>query len=206
MTREALDGQSVSTSAHGRYKKRFTKNPVSADGCFCYNNTMPRTGSLDSFRSILDGLAKRLGLESRLLELRLQHEWRDIVGEPIGSHTWPAHIRFKKLSLVVRNSVWLQQLTFLKPTLLAKLNEAAGTELVKEIVLRVGDIPVPAAAPSDARATDETFPETDAALAEAAGHVSAIQDPGLRERFTSVISKYPSQAPLPPATGRSHVL
>ncbi|MBH0204978.1 MAG: DUF721 domain-containing protein [Nitrospira sp.] len=182
------------------------KNPMSADGRSCYNNTMPRTGSLDSFGSILDGLAKRLGLESRLLELRLQHEWRDIVGEPIGSHTWPAHIRFKKLSLVVRNSVWLQQLTFLKPALLAKLNEAAGTELVKEIVLRVGDIPVPATAPSDARATDGMSPQTEAALVEAAGHISVIQDPGLRERFTSVISKYPSQAPLPPATGRSPVL
>ena len=167
---------------------------------------MPRTGSLDSFGSILDGLAKRLGLDSRLLELRLQHEWRDIVGEPVGSHTWPAHIRFKKLSLVVRNSVWLQQLTFLKPTLLAKLNAAAGTELVKEIVLRVGDIPVPAAAPFDARATDGTSPETEAVREEAADHVSAIQDSGLRERFTSVISKYPSQVPLPPVTGRSRVL
>jgi predicted nucleic acid-binding Zn ribbon protein len=167
---------------------------------------MPRTGSLDSFGSILDGLAKRLGLESRLLELRLQHEWRDIVGEPIGSHTWPAQIRFKKLSLVVRNSVWLQQLTFLKPSLLAKLNEAVGTELIKEIVLRVGEIPVPAATPSDGRATDGKSPETEAVRAEAAGHVSAIQDPGLRERFTSAILKYPSQAPLPPATGRSRGL
>lgn len=166
---------------------------------------MPRTGSLDSFGSVLSGLAKRLGLESRLLELRLQHDWRQIVGEPIGSHTWPAHIRFKKLSLVVRNSVWLQQLTFLKPALLAKLNAAAGTELVKEIMLRVGDIPSPPATPSDARATDGMSSETEAARAEAAGHVTAIQDPGLRERFTSVISRYP-QAPLPPATGRSRSL
>ena len=167
---------------------------------------MPRTGSLDSFGSVLSGLAKRLGLESKLLELRLQHDWRHIVGEPIASHTWPAHIRFKKLSLVVRNSVWLQQLTFLKPALLAKLNAASGTELVKEIVLRVGDIPSPPAAPSDSLAIDGKSPEAEAARAEAAGHVAAIQDPGLREQFTSVISKYPSQAPPPPAKGRSRVL
>ena len=44
----------------------------------------------------------------------------------MGSHTWPAQIRFKKLYLVVRNSVWLQQLTFLKPALLAKLQAESG--------------------------------------------------------------------------------
>lgn len=167
---------------------------------------MPRTGSLDSFGSVLSGLAKRLGLESRLLELRLQHEWREIVGEPVGSHTWPSQIRFKKLSLVVRNSVWLQQLTYLKPALLATLNKAAGTEFVKEIVLHVGDIPAPPTAHSDIPVADGTSPEAEAARAEAALHVAAIQDPGIRERFTSVISKYPSQAPLPPATGRSRAL
>ena len=80
-------------------------------------------GSLDSFSVILSGLAKRLGLQSHLFELRLQQQWREIIGEPIASHTWPAQVRFKKLYLLVRNSVWLQQLTFLKPTLLAKLNK-----------------------------------------------------------------------------------
>jgi hypothetical protein len=167
---------------------------------------MARTGSLDSFGSILSGLAKRLGLESRLLELRLQHEWCRIVGEPVASHTWPVHIRFKKLTLVVRNSVWLQQLTFLKPALLAKLNEAAGAELVKEIVLRVGEIPSPATSPSDTPGLDGKSLDAEAARAEAVTHVAAIRDPGLRERFTSVISKYPPQAPLPPAKGRSRSL
>lgn len=167
---------------------------------------MTHTRSLDSFGAILSGLAKRLGLESRLLELRLQHEWREIVGEPVGSHTWPAQIRFKKLYLIVENSVWLHQLTFLKPALLAKLNAAAGTELVSEIVLRVGEIPSPTTAPSDAPAADSKSPEAEAARAEAASHVTAIRDPGLRERFTSVISKYPSQAPLPPVKGRSRAL
>jgi hypothetical protein len=181
----------------------FTRNAVSAEGRSCYNAAMARTGSLDSFGGILSGLAKRLGLESKLIEYRLQHNWREIVGEPVGSHTWPTHIRFKKLYLIVRNSVWLQQLTFLKPALLAKLNNAAGTELIEEIVLRVGDIPSPASAPADAPTAERKSPESEAARAEAASHVAALQDPGLRERFTSVISKYPSQAPLPPAKGRS---
>jgi predicted nucleic acid-binding Zn ribbon protein len=149
---------------------------------------MRAQGPLDSFETILAGLAKRLGLESRLLELRLQHDWRRIVGEPIASHTWPHHIRFKKLYLIVQNSVWMQQLTFLKPTLLAKLSAAAGPALVTEIVLRVGELPSPEAGGSAQTATRQPT-VTDAALTEAAAHAAAVQDQDLRNRLTQVMAE-----------------
>jgi hypothetical protein len=128
-------------------------------------------------------------LESRLLELRLQHQWKEMLGEPIASHTWPDQIRFKKLYLVVRNSVWLQQLTFLKPTLLAKINAEAGTELITEIVLRVGEIP------AHSRETDFDTNKTaqpvvsEAALTEASAHAASVQDPDLRTRLTQVMAE-----------------
>ena len=166
---------------------------------------MAKARSLDSFGAILSGLAKRLGLETRLLELRLQHDWHDIIGEPIASHTWPAQIRFKKLYLVVQNSVWLQQLTFLKPTLLAKLRDASGTELIGEIVLRVGEIPSPRSAP-DAASSDGNLSEVQLD-ADTVSHTTGIQDLELRERFTRVISRYPSrQVPPLPAKDRSRAL
>jgi hypothetical protein len=166
---------------------------------------MGKAMSLDSFGAILSGLAKRLGLETRLLELRLQHDWPDIIGEPIASHTWPSQIRFKKLYLVVHNSVWLQQLTFLKPTLLAKLRDVAGTELIGEIVLRVGEIPSPRSASavvSSGGDLSEVRVDTDTV-----SHTAGIQDLELRERFTKVISGYPSQqAPPQPARDQSRAL
>ena len=152
---------------------------------------------LDSFGAILSGLAKRLGLESRLVELRLQHQWRDLLGEPTGSHTWPDQIRFKKLYLIVRNSVWLQQLTFLKPALLAKLHEETGPHLITDIMFRVGEIPACASTGADASAASVALiPE--AQLTEALSHTAAIQDRALRERFTEVISRYPAPVPIPP--------
>jgi len=158
---------------------------------------MAGSGPLDSLSAILSGLSKRLGLEPRLLELRLQDHWHDLVGEPIAAHTWPAQIRFKQLYLTVQNSVWLQQLTFLKPTLLAKLNAHSGMEGFTEIVLRVGQIPSRA---SLTAAADRKPLFTGIARAEALSHTAAIQDPGLRERFIEVISKYPPPpAPHPPA-------
>ena len=161
-------------------------------------------GSIDSLSCILEGLARRLGLESKLLESRLRRNWVSIVGEPIASNTWPDQIRYKKLYLLVHNSVWLHQLTFLKPTLLHKLNTVAGGELVTDIVLRVGEIPSRAAASATAHPIDGDCTVSDVALAEASSHVSAIQDPDLRLRFTEVISRYP-QAPPPSGWDPSHV-
>ena len=144
--------------------------------------------SLDSFGTILSGLAKRLGLESRLVELRLQRHWRDIIGEPTGSHTWPDQIRFKKLYLVVQNSVWLQQLTFLKPTLLAKLHAEMGPDLVTDIVLRVGEIPrLPDTSAMQQEDTAATV--NDVALSEASAHAAAVQDPDIRARLAQVMAE-----------------
>ncbi|CUS33810.1 DUF721 domain-containing protein [Candidatus Nitrospira nitrificans] len=163
----------------------------------------PRT--LDSFGNILSGLSKRLGLESRLLELRLQRRWHELVGEPMASHTWPAQIRFKKLYLVVRNSVWLQQLTFLKPALLTKLQAEFGTECVTDIACRVGEIPADSAASSSCLTTDLGTPRPEESSAEVCSHTTVIQDPALREHFRKVISAYLVQAPPPPARGPSRV-
>ncbi len=162
----------------------------------------PRT--LDSFGSILSGLSKRLGLESKLLELRLQHRWHDIVGEPTASHTWPVQIRFKKLYLVVRNPVWLQQLTFLKPVLLAKLEAESGTGFVTDIAFRVGEIPSQQDAASASDTTALLSVPTKESWAEVVSHTAAIQDPSLRERLREVISRYPVHAQSQPARGPSH--
>lgn len=166
---------------------------------------MRAPGSLESFGTILSGLAKRLGLQSHLFEMRLQQQWRDIVGEPIGSHTWPSQIRFKKLYLIVRNSVWLQQLTFLKPTLLAKLNDGAGSELVTDIAFRVGEIPSPVGLPKQLHEHPEPLAADPDLTDEVASHTTTIQDPSIRERITAVIGTCLSQAPPPPGAGPSRV-
>jgi len=162
-------------------------------------------GSIDSLSCILEGLARRLGLESKLLESRLRRNWVSIVGEPIASNTWPDQIRYKKLYLLVHNSVWLHQLTFLKPTLLHNLNGVAAGELVTDIVLRVGEIPSRAAASATTDRIDGNYQTvSEVILAEASSHVSAIHDPDLRLRFTEVISRYP-QAPTPSGWDPSRV-
>lgn len=147
-------------------------------------------GSLDSVACVLEGLARRLGLESKLLEFRLRRQWSDIVGEQIAAHTRPEQIRFKKLLIHVRHSVWLQQLTFLKPALLQKINTAAGEPLVSELVLRIGDVTdlrTQGAGPSEG-ASASVEPSSQV-KAEAELYARAVQDLSLREQLATVMAQ-----------------
>ncbi len=150
---------------------------------------MHRQGPLDSIGSILSGIAHRFGLEAKMLECRLRRQWPEIVGAQIAAHTRPDQIRFKKLYLSVHNSVWLQQLTFLKPQLLQKVNEVAGQPVVTEIVMRIGEFVNEVQAGELPSASAESHPQPTAqAILEAKAHAHAVQDPELRARLTTVMA------------------
>jgi len=140
--------------------------------------------------SILTNLAPRFGMEAKLLEWRLRRHWSDIAGEQIAGHTRPDQIRFKKLYLIVENSVWLQQLVFLKPTLLEKIHEAAGSQLISDIIFRVGEI---TSEPRETQGhTDEALQLADPSpesLAQAAAHAASVKDPDLRAHLTAVMAQ-----------------
>ena len=151
---------------------------------------MRRDGPLDSVASVLAGLAHRLGLESKLLETRLRRQWSEIVGRQIAAHTRPDQIRFKKLYVYVQHSVWLQQLTYLKPDLLEKINAAAGESLVSDLILRIGDFgsnsPLVEQRASEPARRVEPPP---AVKADAAHHAQAVRDPDLRKHFAAVMAQ-----------------
>lgn len=150
--------------------------------------------------SILTNLAPRFGMEAKLLEWRLRRHWSEIAGEQIASHTRPDQIRFKKLYLIVENSVWLQQLMFLKPTLLEKINKAADSPLVSDIIFRVGEI---SSEPKEVQRLDDEDPRladpSPESLAQAAAHAAAVKDPDLRARLIAVMAQALSLRGRPPS-------
>ena len=143
-----------------------------------------------SVSSVLTGLAKRLGLETKLLEAQLCRHWPEIAGDQVAAHTRPDQIRFKKLHLVVENSVWLHQLTFLKPTLLENINAAAGGNLISDIVMRVGEIQQPNSEKFKGSSEESDRPvPTPEVLAEAEAHAAAVKDPEVRARLTELMAQ-----------------
>ena len=95
----------------------------------------------ESIHSVLQDLSKGSALALKLSEVRLQQEWEGLVGQTIAKHSYPESIRYKKLNLVADNSIWLQQLVFLKSTILEAIHSILPDLALTDIILRIGSIP-----------------------------------------------------------------
>jgi len=162
----------------------------------------------DSIASVLSGIARRHGMEPKLLEHKLLKNWPEIAGEQIAAHTRPDQIKFKKLHLIAESSVWLQHLTFLKPELIEKINAAAGRSLITDVVLRVGQVPradrevrgsgfeVEPEIPDHELQTSNLEPSA-SLREEAAAHAASVTDPELRAKLTDMIAQALSRQRTP---------
>jgi len=69
---------------------------------------------------------------------RIWQQWKDVVGPAIAENTRPEAIKGKLLVVHVSSAPWMQQLQFLKPELIEKLNETIGKEVVGDIRFKIG--------------------------------------------------------------------
>lgn len=137
-------------------------------------------------KSLISDFSRSYGLEVRMLESYLKRNWPEIVGLPIAAHTWPDSIKFRKLWVAAENSVWLQQLVFLKPVLFEKIKSLANGSLISDVGFRVGEIPrLPQPAPTSPK---EEEPHSEI-INFAKELTASIQNPKLRDRLTRTITK-----------------
>ena len=152
--------------------------------------------SFSSSRFLVREISQRHGFAARLGEYRLQQQWGEIAGTFVASHTWPTRIRFHTLYVAVENSVWLHQLTYLKATLLEKIQSEMKEITLQDIIFRIGDIPKSpehnAAAEEEADAL-QTSPD---ARKTAANYTQVVRDKALRDSLTRVIATALSSAPV----------
>lgn len=81
-----------------------------------------------------------LGLAERLREAEIWRLWPEVVGATVASRATPLRIIKGILTVAVSSGPWKQELTFLKGMMIEKLNERLGGEVVKEIVLKSGQV------------------------------------------------------------------
>ncbi|MDA8100660.1 MAG: DUF721 domain-containing protein [Nitrospiraceae bacterium] len=135
----------------------------------------------------IEKVLSRRGMAGKLREYRLFVRWSGIVGQAIGRHARPTALRAKKLTVTVDSSAWMQQLSLLRPEIVAKVNSALGEQAVESITLRMGEVEGPAPArevyqpPTGTLAPDEAKKVDESA--------SAIADPELREAFRHLMAK-----------------
>jgi hypothetical protein len=90
--------------------------------------------------SILERTLKSLDIDVPLRTYAVWGAWEEIVGETIAGQTQPRAVRNRILFIDVSHSTWVQQLQFLKPTLLEKINAFLGEPKIQDIRFKLGKI------------------------------------------------------------------
>ena len=136
---------------------------------------------------LLSAFLRGTPAEKRLNEARIWVVWEQAVGSRIASHAVPAAFRDGVLTLAVDSAPWMQQLTYLKEELIAKVNAELHDEMVKEIYMKAGRVNKPAA---PAAPVVEKHRQLSAEELNWISEQSAlIADPDLRAVFDSLIKK-----------------
>jgi predicted nucleic acid-binding Zn ribbon protein len=86
--------------------------------------------------SLLEQFVKAHGLERGLAEYRLVKAWSELLGVTIAKKTKSLRIKNRKLFVSLHSSVVRNELSLIKDTLIPKLNEAAGMDVIDDVILR----------------------------------------------------------------------
>ncbi len=86
--------------------------------------------------SLLQQFVKSNRLEKGLAEYRLMKSWKDLLGITVAKKTKSLKIQNRKLFVTLHSSVVRNELSMIKESLIPKLNEAAGMDVIDDVVLR----------------------------------------------------------------------
>jgi len=84
--------------------------------------------------NVIREMIEAYGMKSKLSEARLIESWEEVVGKMIAKHTRDLYIKNKKLFIRLDSPALKNELTYSRTKLMESLNEAAGGEVIQEIV------------------------------------------------------------------------
>jgi predicted nucleic acid-binding Zn ribbon protein len=96
---------------------------------------MRRSKTISLAEAIKD-YVKEMNLDVKLSETGVINSWEEIVGKAISSRTSKIYIKDHVLYVHLSSSVVRNELLMLRQALREKLNEKAGSEVIREIVFR----------------------------------------------------------------------
>lgn len=89
---------------------------------------------------LVNKLMKRWQSGADQKKFLFDHLWKKIVGTTIAEHSMAQQINYGKLVVLVENSAWMNELTFMKETIKIKANSLFGEHHVEviDIVFKLG--------------------------------------------------------------------
>jgi len=107
----------------------------------------------------------------------------------IARHAQPLSVRGRKLTLIVDSPAWMQQLSLLKPEIVKKVNASLGREAIREITLKLGEVPSSSVSSASTEAPVVRASLSREVRAQIEDYVQEIHDPDTREAVRRVIEK-----------------
>ena len=90
--------------------------------------------------SILAASFPNLGIAAKLKEYKLLKAWKECVGPNIAKRAAPTRLIGGTLYCAVSSSPWMTELNYQKREIIERLNRTLGESVVKEIILKVGQV------------------------------------------------------------------
>ncbi len=96
---------------------------------------MSRAGwkKFKSVDELLPRVLRRLHLDRVVAEQPAVELWPEVAGEAVARHARARSVDDGVLCVAVDSAGWMTQLTYLKPQLVARLNQRAGRRVVRDI-------------------------------------------------------------------------
>jgi hypothetical protein len=126
-----------------------------------------------------------------------RQRWRQAVGERIASRTEPGRLRAGVLTVHAASAAWAQELTFLSPEILTRVQGlGVPAKSLRFIVRPTVGVPAPPRATVRRPVEKKPLPE------ELSARLAGVADPELRSAIAEVASEWLARAPLS-AKGRA---
>jgi predicted nucleic acid-binding Zn ribbon protein len=147
-----------------------------------------RRGKVELLSTTIEKILNERGWGAKLKEYRVFSLWAKAVGPGIARHSQPASIRGRRLTVIVDSSAWMQQLSLLKPEIIAKVNDRLGPDGIEGITLKLGELEGPGGPPEEARPA-AAGPLDPAEKKRIEDYLASIADPEARAALRQVIEK-----------------
>ena len=89
-----------------------------------------------SLKNAIGDFLKNANLSGKLAEQKVIDGWEKIMGKMIAKHTRQISIYDKKLFLQIDSAPLKQELFYSREKIIKMMNEEAGEEVIKEVVIR----------------------------------------------------------------------
>jgi predicted nucleic acid-binding Zn ribbon protein len=130
---------------------------------------------------------QRLGLEGRFRQGKIWAVWPAVVGQQIARRAQPHGLWQGRLIIHVTDPVWLHHLSMMRHRVMAALNEKLGGSVVRDLVLRIGEVPAMPVHPAASSRGVQAPPPDPALYARVEGLMAPLGDVPFREALCQLL-------------------